>query len=668
MTFITITKKLFSSILTDLKSFKWWQIVILAFLCCVSIIFSFIDFNHFITPDINTSPYSWINDDAKGLEQWRRGLMILSGIASFSGIMSVVLAAKGKYSTYFWGIINCIAYGLFAFAYGYGGDAQLNIFFFLPLQFVGIYAWRDNLDSEKIAIPRSLKWWKWSLIVLPALVLSIAFYYEIPPFTEAIAGEGTYPYQPVSSARILDSATNALNIVAQILLIYRFWEQWILWVAVDCMQIAMFTGVGGFGININIVIMWCIFLINALYGLYSWFKRWYKSDTIGVVIGKFYPLHNGHQHLIKTAIESDITVLHIILCYKQTEFPNINIRFKWMSEFINDYSSNRKKVIYIHKFEDKDYDPTSSVLWANLTVELIDCVPDFVFTSEDYGHAYAKCLSVIGNKKCKHILVDKERKIHSISGTSMRANPLKNFSKVPANVRMYYGKILDVKRIVLVGPESTGKTTLCQYLSNVYETVWCPEYGREKTIEKYDNKNIEWTSTDFIEIAEKQCNIEEEAKHQAVEIDKNFIICDTDVLATCIWHERYMNGSVLQELKIILEDRKPGDLYLLTKPDCIFVQCGYRDGENIRDWMFNRFVEMLQQYECNYEILEGSFDERNHKAVECINNFLNIKETELKHLDNLYPPELIKQPDVGYMDRLYNTNRFYEVNLADNIV
>jgi hypothetical protein len=59
--------------------------------------------------------------------------MCLSGATAFTGAMCVVLTTKGRLSCYFWGFINVITYGLFAFAYGYAGDAQLNIFFFLPL-------------------------------------------------------------------------------------------------------------------------------------------------------------------------------------------------------------------------------------------------------------------------------------------------------------------------------------------------------------------------------------------------------------------------------------------------------------------------------------------------------------------------------------------------------
>lgn len=634
-----ICVKLFYSIFTDLKCFsEWWQVALIILICGISITFSFIDFNHFLTPETDPSVYSWSNDNDKGLESWRRGLMVLSGIASFSGIMSVILTSKGKYSSYFWGIINCITYGLFAFAYGYAGDAQLNIMFFLPLQFIGLYAWKDNLDSDEIAVPRSLKWWQWFLVIVFSAILSIAFYYEIPPFTESITGEGTYPYQPLSAARILDSSSNALNIVAQILLTYRFWQQWILWIIVDCMQIAMFTGVGGFGININIVVMWCIFLLNALYGLYSWFMRWYKTKDCpllctALVIGKFYPLHNGHLHLIEKALCHNIDKLNIIICYRKDEYPSRILRIKWMNNCILDMINNlnysilesrdnfykfkdiegKEKVIFIKELEDREYDQVDSSLWAKLTLEIIDC-PNIVFTSEDYGYTYAKCLSEQSGKNCVHIQVDKERKTFPISGTMVRSDALKYKKFIPKLVHKYYNN----RKIVILGPESTGKTTLCKELSNIYETLTTHEYGRDITVEKYDKHSYIWTDEDFIKIVDKQIEIEENIKDKT---QSNIYFCDTDILATSVWYKRYMNKECC-----IFDDKiknRLGDLYLLTDPTMSpFVQDGYRDGEHLRLWMFNEFIITLEKYKCKYKILRGTFNEQKEQAQEYVNSFL----------------------------------------------
>jgi len=116
-------------------------------------------------------------------------------------------------------------------AYGYAGDAQLNIIFFLPMQFVGLYLWRRNLDEENVAKSRSLGILGWTVILISCLGIAVAFYFEIPAFATALAG--SYFFEGLSVPRRLDSATNALSICAQWLMLWRYGEQWFLWISVD---------------------------------------------------------------------------------------------------------------------------------------------------------------------------------------------------------------------------------------------------------------------------------------------------------------------------------------------------------------------------------------------------------------------------------------------------
>lgn len=136
----------------------------------------------YVYPDTRPSPNKVANDHLYGYTDRQRVFMSLSGAASFTGAVSVVFAAKGKYSNYSFGIINATLYGLFAWYYGYGGDAQMNVLFFNVMQLIGMYTWQRNLNADKTAIVRSLKWWHWIIAVVVAVGLSVAFYYEIPVF------------------------------------------------------------------------------------------------------------------------------------------------------------------------------------------------------------------------------------------------------------------------------------------------------------------------------------------------------------------------------------------------------------------------------------------------------------------------------------------------------
>lgn len=128
------------SVIPDLKCLMWYQVAFLFIFGVTVVTFNILDFNKITSKKSDTDDSTllkYTNDEKAGVEYWRRILMCLSAAAAFTGAMSVVLTTLGKISSLFWGIINCVLYGLYAFAYGYAGDAQLNIVFFLPMQYYG---------------------------------------------------------------------------------------------------------------------------------------------------------------------------------------------------------------------------------------------------------------------------------------------------------------------------------------------------------------------------------------------------------------------------------------------------------------------------------------------------------------------------------------------------
>lgn len=265
------------SIIPDLCSFNIYELCALMVFAGASIVFSFIDFNYLTDPENNPSIYTVVNDRLYGVEEWRSQLMCVSGAASFTGVLSVVLTTKGKITSFFWGAINSLLFGLFSYAYGYAGDAQLNLFFFLPMQFVGIYCWGKNISDGTVRSQR-LSVFQWIGCLAVSVGIAFAFYYEIPVFAESLTG--IYYFEGFDFLRQLDSVNNALSIVAQILSIYQFSEQWYWWITVDCIQIAMYSGVAGYGIIINILVMWLLFLLNALAGCYAWHMRYTLINSV----------------------------------------------------------------------------------------------------------------------------------------------------------------------------------------------------------------------------------------------------------------------------------------------------------------------------------------------------------------------------------------------------
>lgn len=315
----------------------------------------------------------------------------------------------------------------------------------------------------------------------------------------------------------------------------------------------------------------------------------------GLIVGKFYPPHRGHKYLIDSG-QSQVDELYIIVCKKTHEEPGGELRAEWLAEI-----HPRAKVLLI----DDRYDENDSRVWAENSIRWLGFKPDVVFTSEDYGDRFAHFLG------CGHVLIDKARQAVPVSGTRVRANPLSMWEYLEPPVRGYYAK-----RVCLVGAESTGKTTLAQALAEHYQTVWVPEYGREYSEVKLMKGESDWSSEEFVHIAQRQGEIENELARKANRI----LICDTDAFATSIWHRRYMGERSLEVEKIAVTHRRP-DLYLLTDISVPFVQDGTRDGELIRDWMHQIFIEELDASSRPYRFLSGSREE-------CLN-------LAIKHIDEL---------------------------------
>jgi len=310
----------------------------------------------------------------------------------------------------------------------------------------------------------------------------------------------------------------------------------------------------------------------------------------GLIVGKFYPPHRGHKHLIDAA-RAEVDELFVICCGREGEVPAGELRARWLREIHTDV-----RVLYL----DDTYDAQDSRVWAETSVRLLGRAPDVVFTSEDYGDEFARCLG------CRHVQVDKERAAVPVSGTRVRRDPLGCWEFLEPPVRGFYAA-----RVCVVGAESTGKTTLAEDLAEHFQTCWVPEYGREYSERKLAAEGgYDFRSEEFAHIAARQCELEDEAARRAERI----LICDTDAFTTGVWHQRYMGARSPEVEEIAARHRRP-DLYLLTDIDTPFEQDGTRDGEHVREWMHQIFVEELRAQGRPYRPVKGTRGERLRQAV-----------------------------------------------------
>lgn len=175
-----------------------------------------------------------------------------------------------------------------------------------------------------------------------------------------------------------------------------------------------------------------------------------------------------------------------------------------------------------------------------------------------------------------------------------------------------------ILKVVLFGPESTGKTTLSEQLARHYNTVWVPEYAREYLQDKWNNERKTCEPSDLLPIAEGQMRLENELSKKAT----NILICDTDLLETKVYSEAYYIGNcdpILEKYAL----QNSYDLYLLTYIDIPWEADDLRDKPGEREAMFSYFQDTLKKYGKNFITLKGNKKTRLKKAINHIDKLLH---------------------------------------------
>jgi NadR type nicotinamide-nucleotide adenylyltransferase len=175
-------------------------------------------------------------------------------------------------------------------------------------------------------------------------------------------------------------------------------------------------------------------------------------------------------------------------------------------------------------------------------------------------------------------------------------------------------------KVVLFGPESTGKTTLTRQLARHYNSVWVPEYARDFLQDVWNNERRTCEPKDLLPISEGQIKLENELAKKT----NSVLICDTDLLETKVYSEAYYLGScdpILEKYAL----QNTYDLYFLTYIDVPWEDDDLRDKPNERQRMFKAFEDALIKYNRPYILLKGNKNERLETAVKHIDKLINNK-------------------------------------------
>jgi HTH-type transcriptional regulator, transcriptional repressor of NAD biosynthesis genes len=324
-----------------------------------------------------------------------------------------------------------------------------------------------------------------------------------------------------------------------------------------------------------------------------------KRYKNGLILGKFYPFHRGHEYLIREGLKI-CEHLTILVCSLQRETILGEIRFGWVKETFPEC-----KVIHVRD-ENPQYPEEHLDFWNIWKTTIQNAHPekiDVIFTSEDYGEPLANVLG------CKHIAIDKKREIISISGTDVRKNPLQNWKFLPKLVQPFF-----VKKIVITGAESVGKTTLTEKLARHFGTLWVPEYGRVYLEEQ--NKKVEYE--DIALIAKGHLALED----QCIDNAKQFLFIDTDLIITKLYSQIYFNK--IPEFVLENIDIRKYDHHIVLTPDVPWVEDPCRDLPHFRENFHSMLVEELNNYNCKFTVIQGDFEERFEKAKTLIEKILDL--------------------------------------------
>lgn len=179
---------------------------------------------------------------------------------------------------------------------------------------------------------------------------------------------------------------------------------------------------------------------------------------------------------------------------------------------------------------------------------------------------------------------------------------------------------VDCLRVVLYGPESTGKTTLSQMLAAHFNTAWVPEFSRDYLQEKWNEQQEICSLEDILPIARGQMELENQKAREA----RKVLFCDTNLLETAVYSEAYFEGFC--EPALLKQALKAHyDLYFLTYIDVPWVEDDLRDRPLQRDLMFKRFKETLEENSLPYHMLRGNLEQRFETAVKIIDQLKNKK-------------------------------------------
>jgi len=325
----------------------------------------------------------------------------------------------------------------------------------------------------------------------------------------------------------------------------------------------------------------------------------------GLTLGKYAPLHKGHQLVIETALAEMDEVIVIIYDVPETTNVPLNVRVTWLRKL---YPQIRVIKAWDGPTEVGD---TTEIKQKHedyiITTLKIQGITHF-YSSEFYGEHMSVALGAVNR------LVDLDRKFIPVSGTAIRENPYIYRDYISPLV---YRDL--IANVVFLGAPSTGKTTIAERMAQEYNTVWMPEYGREY----WERNQIErrLPLEQLVEIAEGHLEREENLLYQA----NQYLFTDTNAITTFMFSQYYHQTALPKLVKLASFASLRYDLVFLCDTDILYDDTWDRSGDVNRNTFQKQIVGDLLVRKIPFFILRGNLDTRVSQVKQVLKKFQKYK-------------------------------------------
>ncbi|MBR4514251.1 MAG: nicotinamide mononucleotide transporter [Lachnospiraceae bacterium] len=188
--------------------------------------------------------------------------------ASVTGVFCVVLCGMGRVSNYVFGTVNVILYAYIAWEAKYYGDVMLNLLYYLPTNFIGWAAWKKHINRDTNVVYKKRMTLKQDILLA---VISIA----------GVVGYGYVLKLLGGNLPLVDSMSTVFSVIAQILMIKRYTEQWVIWIVVDAVSVIMWVAaLYTEAASVAVLLMWAVYLANAIIMFVKWYRESKQAEAV----------------------------------------------------------------------------------------------------------------------------------------------------------------------------------------------------------------------------------------------------------------------------------------------------------------------------------------------------------------------------------------------------